>query len=173
MSAKETLLMSTGAIAELQGWLPLLSREPRPHSKHHHAYLVSNAERWRAARNARRPQAFPRFPAPPASKTHRLSKLCRIRVMGAGTEHLELRCAVGPSPLASARGISNCSWSLAARLGATPGAWWAQRERVESTLLSTTTAASSLEPRAAVRGPARTESGLCRQHLSPHRPDPL
>jgi len=79
--------------------------------------------------------------------------------MGAAAERMQLRCAVRPSPLASQKSSSNCERALAARLGATPGtggsnrAWGAQRERVERTLLSTTTAASSLESRAAIRNP--------------------
>ena len=95
--------------------------------------------------------------------------------MGAAAKRMQLRCAVKSNPMASPKSASICEWALAARLRATPGtggsnrAWGTQRERVERTLLSTTAAASSLERRAAVRGPTRTESGLCRQQLSPHR----
>ena len=85
--------------------------------------------------------------------------------MGAADERMQLRCAVRPSPLALQRGSSNCERALAARLGAT---WHSgtNRERVERTLLSTTAAATSLEPRTAVQGPAHTESGFDRQKLS-------
>ena len=50
----------------------------------------------------------------------------------------------------------------------TGGQTHTNRERVERTLLSTTAAATSLEPRTAVRGPAHSDSGFYRQKLSPH-----
>jgi len=96
--------------------------------------------------------------------------------MGAAAERMQLRCAVKSNPMASHKSACICERALAARFRATPGtggpnrAWGTQRERVERTLLSTTAAASSLERRAVVQGPAHTESGLCRQQLSPHRP---
>ena len=119
--------------------------------------VTRTADNWSISKPAR---ASP-------SHTLRLYKLCRVQAMGAAAERMQLRCTVRLSPLASQRGSSNCERALTARLGATPGtggsnrAWGAQRERVERTLPSTTAAARSIDPRAAVRCPVHTESGLC------------
>ena len=142
-----------------------------PRSALQHAYLMSNTRGWRELRSARRSPSLPALPRPPCVPRPPVVKLCRIQTIGADAERMQLRCTMRPSLLASPEGSGfACGpWLRGSDLHLT------NRERVWGVIqvtLSTTAAASSLEPRAAAGGYAHTERGFCRQKLSPHDPTP-